>query len=489
MSNEKIDATPNVQVVSALAPRPRGIAANRYRLQKVSYHESSKPTIQLGGTTLSKYQIPNIAHNLAESFVRIEGHLAATADYFGCYFGSTNGRVKRVSLKTDANVVVDEIQYVPQFLKVVRPATTSLEEFLTLEGNYPSRANNVIERGNMFAKSDALASYVPTALDTSGKYINAAGTGVEDGAINYMDIGQIISGAVVNTAVYISTDFKLSDLKHTYFAKDLDIVYNTTMILEVEWSQGKDWGFECKTLATIADYRDLNTVPVIDNAYLYLAVVKDPEFKNKMIAKITQGGGIKTILPTVFSIKKSFSATAETRREDLHMSFTNMDRVLRIYSTWMLATEDGPAKFNNNNTFTITVADGKIDATPPRVTSLRTYVDGDAQQDEEYTYLNGLDWHRMKTVLAGSVIQNRGMFQKNYFWVDDWSGLRSIDWPANDDKISGFQLGTPGHQQMKYSIEFAKPGTALSMFQFVVGQRVLTIDASGVSVNKSGIVT
>jgi hypothetical protein len=413
---------------------------NQYLSAHPDYrHEVAEPnnfgnnTFLTTGQQNLTIQIPDCVFNWHDTYLFF--HLAIVAGAAGQYIwlrrDCWSSIFQHIQHYVDTNDYIVDIDNIPKYMQIVSKAETSLEDFKHSE-----------ERDG-FSASKTLRTAVPAIGACSAALNpNVLGNGPNFATVDY-DSPALYKVYPAGTAVSENFMLPMRAIKNTVFANNKNEGYGRVSFLKLYTS----------TLSQIGFYSDSNLHPsagtrasltpgpntYINNVILYLSKEKN----ESNIAALS--GGYRKMIPYVRAYKLPSNGSSAT--STFNFNATDGLFLQKVYYSAYNATEDLDTAYDNDN------SGDDVTINVPKIKTFYTNLNGsriqpltlDTQVLDPNTGDHGVftDWMTIKHNLKGSVIQNRKMYQQNWFWLDNFA-MQSPEEMQNDDttKLAGIPMGT-----------------------------------------------
>jgi hypothetical protein len=445
----------NVVISPEMDYHPVDFRHPTYKFQKIP--------LQAGGTSInplyatqgveSIWELPIKAFSLPESY--ITGTFTPGASTHFNFLFEHVPFISEIQLMSTSGRKLCDIsnQALINYQAVTRPPNTPLEEFMTTDPTerlYPIKS---------------IGAAAETAATGSGFRMN-------DTAADrpYTDIRFLKVGVDTTATPIVNFVFKLGQIKDTIFSMKKAMLFPETVLLRVLWGPAQK--FMCNSTAETAVITGA-AVPTdgrIDNLSFYLACETNQEIVNTLQAQIASTG-IQLPIPYVTVVKSApNAAVSQTVQVKIAAPIHGL-KIKKIIHAVFNATENKDTAVDHNNLIGAKVLN--------YVTSL----------DSNQLQINKLDCQTMfddyayhKSMLRGTVLQTRNMYQYNWFHCDDFSGLtvdskKSLPVPA-ENAISGLDVGGG----RIWTFDATTAGAQYAHYTFIVGYKTLVITGNSIDV-------
>ncbi len=429
-----------------------------YRFNKIIQQSGGQDlTISGGGGQVSIFELPTQCYNLAKSELYFTlTPPQAGVGLFNWAFKDTVSPISRIQLYTRGGLYLCDLPYVANYTKVISKPETSYDEYVNYDQGY-QEVGGILDNGTIrfLRKNNALIANDAFNPDYAKRHDNT------DAFTNYTEPQYIESGIQADTArPVLNICLPLSHIKNTILACDKDLFFGEIMILRIEWSAVNRIGFRsddgtnptANTVPAVGDYN-------VSNLALYLAVEKNQQIANSLMAK-TQSG-FSMLVPYVHGYKTNLGAG--TASISLRFNRGHGKNLLKIYHSF----------FNNNETENTAYDNDNIAGL--KVNSYYTMLNNSRLQEFNIQIATNTydDYLIVKDKIQGSVIQNANIYRYNWFHIDNWSDIDLKDSQGAFNKDAGIGLNL----EQKWDI-YADALAQLNHYSFAVCQKVLTITSA-----------
>lgn len=512
-------------------------SGSTYIMKNTQPSEGSWASWALSATTENNFDLPPVVMNLSKSVFTGLIEVAAadvTAGAVNGLFKLHNGMVTPILnialLSKNTSILVADVKDVPQYTKILMPATTELSDFLTNSSFYLQPRNvahadadahkvaALAQPGQFFNKTNC-SGRKQIAVSTAG-VSNAAGAVVdEDGdrifakgafyfaADNCQTYGlsqvPVIDWATcaggTNTTVstvnatnfYFAYQLPLSQIPDSIFNYDKDLYFGETMTLRVTWNQSINVGYvhtqnAINIPASTSTGGGVEVTEGTDvegkfsgianlgaagaahlNPKFWLAVVKDPIISGAVKAQV-RSQGMKLLIP--YPIRKKVPlAIAGENTAQMDISSALGKNLLRVWSTVCLSTSELGYRLAHN-----------VNVGGLHYKYLQSSLNGDQLQDSAMSVAGAEDYLFLRRTLDKSVIQQPQQYYRNAFWVDDWTGVKSVEFKDVNDVDCGIALSA---EPLLYQVKVTTATVTNNLYMFAIVQKVLSIGPEGITVS------
>lgn len=511
-------------------------SGSTYMMKNTQPSEGSWATWGLTSTTENNFDLPPVVMNLSKSVFSGLIEVAAadvTAGVANGLFKLHNGMITPILnlalLSKAGTAVVADVKDVPQYSKILMPATTELSDFLTNSNFYLQpraalasiavhKAAALAQPGQFFNKTNCVGRkqiQVSTAgvtnaqgavVDEDGDRIFAKGAfyfAADDcktygiSQIPVVDWANCAGGtnSTVSTVnprnFYFAYQIPLSQIRDSIFAYDKDLYFGETMTLRVTWNQSINVGYvHTQNAITVpASTATGGGVEVTEGTDVegkfdaianlggvgaslllpkfWLAVVKDPIIAGAVKAQV-RSQGMKLLIPYPIRKKVPLAISGENTAQ-IDFSSAVGKNLLRIWSTVCYSTSEQGYQLAHN-----------VNVGGLHYTALQTNLNGEQLQDSAMNVGYAEDYLFLRRTLEKSCIQHPQQYYRNSFWVDDWTGVKSIEYQDVNDVDCGIALGV---EPLIYQAKVTTATATNVMYLFAIVQKVLNIGPEGVTVS------
>jgi hypothetical protein len=399
-------------------------------------------------------EIPPKVMNKSESI--LSGTLTPTASAGGVFnwmFMDNLSMLNEVDLFTRSGQYLCRLEDVSNFMKIVAKPTTMLSDFMSydqLNGLNPTRA--IPAAGDKPDNKDDKT----TCPYTESQYVQSGGDGTATPVINFQ--------------------IKLSRLIDTIFALDKDVYYGGEVLVMRILFNPCNRIFFTSTSATDPTAGAAATLvgATITNLTLWLAVESKMDLAN-FIMEMTRTKGQTLMVPYVSRIKTSQTAST-SQNVSIRLNRGHGFRLRRIYHSIFSTAETLNTAYDNNN---YTYVSATVRTPGKKVSSYYSMLNNTPLQQSTLSCANYEDYLNHRTILDGSVLQDRNMYYYNWFHCDDFTQLsnpseQKNSSPTNFD-IMGLDL-TQG--EIKWDFIGTTANNAYNHYSYIITQKMLTINPS-----------
>lgn len=517
-----------VALAKALDYSEKVVSATSYKLQR--YQAYGAEPVAASTVVHADFYLPTkTVYNLSRSHICGTMSKTAVANSLIKFNNGMPVIFKNIVLQSSKGQRLCEIQNCAQFYKVVWPACTRLADYLnntsfsdnTTIPNAPALPNsNALVSPGCFFHPHRCAGRVVGLVVASGAAAVTAGTISMDadgifrkGAFNFIaddcktfaiDTDKEIGisycrgnsgGAAV--AANIAFQIPLSLFYESILAMDKDIYFPDQLKLTFDIAGYGEWGY---SHAQAADHKG-DTCALVDgtipdsvtdwegtlsggytsfaggatldagNFRLWLAVQESP-FVNAALQKQCEESGIRLTIPYVTCTKSTLAGSA-TNSPSIQVNRGMGKRLLRIWNVAVSSVDETGASVAMN-----------YNGSGYRWTTIRTKFNDRYLQDYPLTMTAAEPWLFLKNKLDDSTVLNCKAYNRNCFWLDDFTGLQSIDFQKYLQDESGQDLGAgPTNYIVEISTVGAGSGAGGYLYTFVVVQRDLFISPAEIRVD------
>lgn len=437
-------------------------------------------TISLNSSqTPVTFTIPPEVFNLSQSYLSFQISLpAVAANYTWIYADVFASCISHIQHYCSNNGYIVDIDNLQNYMKIVDKKETALQEMQTTDSTYGLYPSN------------SLVNAVP-ALRNGYAQATTPITTVNPSSVNYLEPAYFTVGAL-NTALTINCMLPLRRIKNTAFAIDKDLYYGQLSYLKLYFGPLSKVCYMSTSnanpsLGTVASYTGAGTIV---NLQLYMAMETNEALISMIKGKVL-GPGLSYFIPYVIADKSSnpVSSTAVSN----HYVTRNYDigsgqSLLKIYHSLFNPFETLDSAYDCSNISN--TAQGGSDILGNKVSTYYTQLNGKRQQeltlDCTGTTAIFSDYMVHKKMLRGSVLQNRNIYQQNWFHCDDFTEMGAVaDQEGREELIAGIPMGPIPLNWSIVAQVAAQPASAslsLNHYTWAVFQRKLMITPQAVLV-------
>lgn len=435
----------------------KGYAHPSYTMTKL-LPQSGQQTVPItaGGGADTTFEIPINASNLFKSELRFTMTPDAKAAKATWLPIDALTPFRQIQLYTRGGVYLADINAVNTYTNCSWKADTKLQDFLTFDQALRAAGGGTtqfLQRNNSLVTAAAADANTPSAQ----RFNNTASN------INYTEPIYLLSGTAVASATPpVVVRFPLGMLTNTIFSIDKDILFNEIMILRFVWNPTTRIGYRSNAQTdpvTGAEPWDNNIS--ISDLTLYIATEKNDLIKNSLSEKINSEAGFNILIPYIFSYQNNLTGASQSI--SLRFNRGHGRRLLKIYHSSYNNADTVNTMYDHSN-----IADAKV-------LSFYTMMDNKRSQEFDLDTSNFEDYMLLQDYLKGSVIQNTNIYQFNWVWIEDFTGV------MKGEDGSNLETGLDLNAEKKWDIYLTTAGNPLNNFTFAVTQKMLTISKAGIS--------
>lgn len=432
----KIDAPQlDYNVVSYAHSLPRTI-----RILK----EDGKTTDTITNNDLEmKFKIPAGTYNLSRSILRYTWVPAAapgTADRY-IWAHADLLPIRQIRLATqEGGVIMTDLMYADHYSRIIPKAETPLNQFLT---------------------QDSMDSIYPCNELAAANFMGPTNT---SGVVNYLETKYYrIGGNNANIAPETKS-IELSTFKNTLLDLDKMVHYPEPLELTIWFRPRSHWYFLSEDANDAKDSHDATQNINLSNIELYMRQESDPtidaECKNAVLnAPVEQPF---TLYTPVVTARSMIATSGPNSSIQLQLGTGMGTRLTKVYAIPQNSNESKNTLYDSNNE-----SKAKVSRYQTKFNALNVQPNAISVDSRE-------DWFQVKHLLKGSAIMNSKIYERNWFILDDYSGIteetKSIFPMGKNNLVCGRKL------QLGDVFELVTDNTsALNWYIFFVGQRVLRI--------------
>ena len=463
-------ANSTVKKVSQLNIDTDKIYTPSYKYHRI-YQMSGGTNVDIttAGGEQSVFEIPPQVFNLARSYLCFTAQASddPEANYRYVAFKDCMTFIQKIEFYTQSNAHIDEINYVPEFTKLIWKPETSYAEY----NNFPLFDDGVYF-GQMLAKSNAQRAnnLRPSSL---GELDDSSPSN-----ISYVEPEYVELATDTNQEPLWNIKFPLGMLYYSLASLDKDIYFNETFYMRITWSasiktmyiysslQGPPAG----TINRITAPQEIKPTAEgvsIRNLYLYIA----QETNENAIALVKNSvlrDKFSVYCPSVDASKLNTGAVADSSQVMIRYGSSKGQRLCKIL--WAYFAQNNVTKFTYETDVT---GDGKI-------IRFHTELNDSKIQDYDLEIANHDHYFFQKDRLEGSIILSENMYSYNFAWIDSF--MTSLPYHQERKMIYNTELGIPtGLEDLRYSIVVpaqASPGgngSQWNVFIYGIFQKTLRI--------------
>lgn len=328
----------------------------------------------------------------------------------------TFSEISQLELYSRSGQFLARIEDLANYLKVVRPKETPLNEFQTYEQADGLMPCNCLKAENVLSVS-TLGSFVTSSKSYTEQLYNNI--------------------SVAATAQTIYRDLKLGYVLNSFFSLNKSIIFPEVLVLRVVFNVAK-FGWKAVSANSATDPVSGHTVLTgdisVSNINLMLAVEQNQLVIDSLVEKMRNG--FNFTIPFVYRYKNN--VTGESQNVSIRLNRGHGVSCKKIIHALFNGTETNETMYDHSNI-------GANTATASKVTTYYTMLDNNRiQQVSLNCSLNdGDDYLFNKKMLKGSVIQNGQIYSYNWFHCDSFENQLSPNdsLPVDKDNlITGIDL-------------------------------------------------
>ena len=394
----------------------------KYRFIRLPMNNLPGSSIQIGPTTsqLIEFKLPNTVYNLAQSYLSYQLNIPGVAGVFNWSFEDCFDLATNAYFGSAGGLDLCNLNYVNRYTKIVRKMKTSVTDFLT---------RDITSQLYSSSQQPTIANLIPS-------------TGVQGPSVTEPTYSQTTAAA--NNALVASTSrwFSLAGIKDTIFSIDKDLYIPTDMYVRFTAGVGNQMTFTSPANTTPqTGSAALAQNITIQNIYLHLAVEQNELICDSIRNKVNTTG-LKLTVPYTTAFRNSSTGTIANIQIPLTQQYGR--KLKRMVHTVWNATESGSTALDCVNT------------TQAKMQLYNTYMDSKQLQDYQLstadasaTAINEDDWRENQKYCKGSVIQNRKMYQTNWFHCDSWVEPSAHYFSDDSNEDDGLPMEAPRLWQMQ----------------------------------------
>ena len=366
----------------------------KYRFLRIPMNNLTGSSFTVAGTTsqLIEFKLPNAVYNLAQSFlsyqISVPAQGAGVAGWIhedclevatNAYFGTAGG------------LDLCNLNYVNRYTKVARKMKTKFTDFVSNDISSQLYPCNSAIAGNFVGVGASTVNF------TEPRYLRASAGGTEG-----------------RNLVLVSTrSFPLKGIVDTIFSMDKDLYIPTDMYVRFTAGVGNQiaFGSTTNTDPTATPTAAAGNITV-QNVFLFLAVEQNQLIVESVMNKVLTSG-LKLNVSYTTAFRNSSTGTVANIQVPLSQQYGK--RLKRMLHTVWNPTESANTSMDCSN------------VNGSKVTAYNTFLDQRQLQDFQLltanssaTALNQDDWRENSKYCKDSAIQNRTVYQLNWFHCDQF---------------------------------------------------------------------
>ena len=456
---------------------PKAELHPNYRLDQLTQQTGgTSVTLTAAGGNNSLFEINPVAFNLSKSFLCFDyvTAVAPAADRVAGVFRSVLPHIRQIQFYGRNGQMMCDLQNFDIYSRVIFNSDFTIEELENGSNDTPVYMNNTNVTDDLVYETAAGPPPVLALYATSIKAANGTRPGMGAGIGGranlsykeqiYYEANQPAPGPAA-TATTTRYRIPLSFFRNTIFALDKDLYFGDITYLRIYWNDYTKLGYN-------SDGNGGNLTPfaaqiALNNLYVYLAVETNEKINATLAQTISSNIGLNTLFDYVYH--ENFSPTGNQPSFYVKYGPGMGLRLKRLY--W--CTLDNPIGADDD-TYNISNMAGA------ELNSFYAELDGQRiiQYDINCQDANGnQDYMILYDRLKGGAIQNRNIYQYNWFWCESFDGLKLHE---HDDNLeAGIDIDKVEH---KYQVYARTDGNPYSWYIYAVIQRRLNITNLGVTI-------
>lgn len=403
------------------------------------------------GGQQTRFNIPVSVANYSRSYLSYSLSYGATANARFAYQDALSNLYK-ITLRTQQNQKIVEINDVNNYTNLVWPAETKLDDFLAFDlyDSVSAAPNTASGYGKYLRRTNALSTDIASRRPDNTQP-----------DISYTEIKSLVSnGATGQLGPVLNIKIPLSIIPRSFFSRDVDVYFPEIIYLELQWAPSTKTCFTATAVNDPVTNAAASTTSVaISNIMLYLAQEQNEILKMEVMNKVASKEGFTMLTPYVNSFKIPLSGTSQ----NLQVTFNkgHGQRLLSLYTAPYNDTESSNTAYDHSN-----IAQAKVK-------SLFTYLDSKLIQQLPIVCTNGDDYMTLQDSFKGSLLQSSNDYNYRWFWKQDWTTPLSLDDQPElkDNIIDGIDLST----NKLYQIMYTTANAQYQHYLFAICQKVLRI--------------
>jgi hypothetical protein len=296
---------------------------------------------------------------------------------------------------------------------------------------------------------------------------NPTATNAPTSATNYIEPRYLQTTGLNATSVSTRL-YNLAGIKDTIFSVDKDLYIPTDMYARFTCGVGNQFTFTSTSATDPTAGAAATTLAItVQNMYLFLAVEQNQLIVDSVMHKVLNGG-LKMTIPYTTAFRNSSTGTIANIQIPMTQQYGK--KLKRMIHTVWNGTEAGNTALDCAN------------ANGSKITLYNTYLDQRQLQDFQLSTLNSTttavledDWRENQKFCWNSVLQNRAMYQLNWFHCDSWvePGRNYYGDDSNED--DGLAMDSP----KLWMIQATTTNATYTHYNFATFVRHIIIDRSG----------
>lgn len=217
-------------------------------------------------------------------------------------------------------------------------------------------------------------------------------------------------------------------IKNTVFELDKDLYFGEVILLRLvthgysKISFVNTDGMNPDTQASVPD-----NAPTTSDVALYVAVEQNQEIINQLISQVNTSG-MQILLPYVWYSKFNPGGNSSSQNVSIRYNRGQELRLRKIYHSVFNNTESTSTAYDHNN------IDGD------KVIKYYTLLNNTHLQEFDIDCTHLVDYNLIREKIKGSAIQSANVYQYNWFHLEDFTNIFSLDPENKNNLVCGLPL-------------------------------------------------
>lgn len=318
------------------------------------------------------------------------------------------------------------------------------------------------------------ATPLHTSNDAKSQIGHLAATGST--AKKYWEQGYLFTPGAANTELdgTAGKTYKLliplKTIKESIFAVDKSVLFGEILVLKVKMAASDDVGY---IGVGAADPNAANPISLTNlsfrNLYLYVAQERNASVVEALNAQTNSQEGFSLLVPypTVF---RNTRTAATQQNITLRLNRSHGNSLKKVRTACFSNSANKNLRYDYHNT-----------SAGSKVSEFYALLNNNRLSEYNVTTADNLDWLEINKSCRGTPVYNVGIYRNNWIIEDEFSNDadKMSDMKTTDSNIfSGISLD----QEIRYDVYATTANAAHRWMSFVIGQKVLNINASGLVV-------
>lgn len=427
-----------------------------YKYSKIVPLNKSSITLKEGATDEITFRITTVPHNISQSFIMYDLTTEAKTEAKVVLNLNldTHPLLERIKATTETGVPLANLEYLPQYLKVMNPRQTSMKEFLskdTSEQFYPSGELNTVNQ--TYAPATGLMHFGTDPISSS----NSATAHISE---NKHTI-QAVHGTAATAISQSARTLPFSSIKNSFFSIDKTIQMPVNYTIDVTFGSPNKYVYGHSTDdGKTAEYKDNVTM---SNICLYLCTETNQDAVNAL-NNVMNTTGFSIHCPLV-QMSKRVEAKNSQITQTIDISRAQGDKLKRILISPFNPATKAPLCFDNS-------VNAGVD-----IVSYYSQFNNKRIQNFDIDVKQNMDWilYRKRHPTGDDAIPTKEYFYRNYCIEEAFDSKGSI---INNNNTDGVKLT---NEQYTYDLILTTSGNVqYDFYRFVIYEKTLYINKDGV---------